>query len=404
MRQIGILGGGQLGMLLAESVQRHGGKVVIYDPDPRAPAAKTVSQSICATWTDTQAIEKFFGKCDAITYEFENVESGAIAPFENSKPILPSLHVLRTCQDRILEKTFLKDAGLPHVNFAIAKSPQQVIESLADVPFPCVLKTTRGGYDGKGQAFARTNRSIKPFLQSNTISEGLPVIVEAAADIALEVSCIVARSPSGEEIVFPVFENIHKDHILDFTIFPARISEALSEKLQQIATEAARRLDVYGLLTTEFFICRKPAANSLAVECDGYYIYVNEMAPRPHNSGHVTMSACTLSQFDVLARILLSIPMGCPRGLAPGYYCMGNLLGDVWLAQGATTPGDLDLSALAQYPEVIDVVLYGKAEARSKRKMGHFVTYADDAKTALKAAGQFRDSLTNTRVATSQPG
>jgi 5-(carboxyamino)imidazole ribonucleotide synthase len=177
---------------------------------------------------------------------------------------------------------------------------------------------------------------------------------------------------------------------LDFTIFPARIPASVETKVREIAMDAARKLGAFGLLTTEFFITKTKARHGSGAECDGWQIYINEFAPRPHNSGHVTRIACTLSQFDALARVMLDIPLSEPKIIAPGTYCMGNLLGDVWLAQGRK---DLDLSALANHPNVIDVVLYGKHEARAGRKMGHFVTYAEDSETALRSATEFRNSL-----------
>jgi len=395
VRQIGILGGGQLGMLLAQSIYTLGGTCVVYDPDPQAPACKQVPTSYNSAWTNLLALEKFFADCDAVTYEFENVESGSLITFEKNKPILPSVRVLRITQDRILEKTFLKEHNLPHADFAVVKSLEELPSVAAKFGgFPIILKTTRGGYDGKGQILLNAQEDVLAFKSEHeAYADSLWAVLERVVPLTKEVSCIVARSPSGEEVTFPVMENMHRDHILDMTLLPARIPPAVEQKVKEIALTAARTLEVYGLLTTEFFLSRKPAPNSSAVECEGWYIYINEFAPRPHNSGHVTRKACSVSQFDALARILLSVPLTEPKIVAPGAFCMANLLGDVWLSQNNT---DLDLSTMSKFPEVIDIVIYGKEQPRAKRKMGHFVTHGHTADEALSSAKAFRESLMRT--------
>lgn len=393
MKHIGVLGGGQLGMLLTESIYRHGGRVSIYDPDGLAPASRQVSAGhyFNKPWTDIKALGDFFAGVDAATYEFENVESTELYQFEKVKPIHPPVHVLYTTQDRIREKEFLREHELPHASFRSITDLQILTETVSEFGFPCILKSSRGGYDGKGQFFLANETDMNNALGAlPPHAKDYRGVLEEALSIELEVSCIVARSPQGEEIVFPVFENMHKNHILDFTIFPARVPAAVEAKVRQIALEAARKLGVYGLLTTEFFITKRRARHGNGAECDDWQIYINEFAPRPHNSGHVTRIACTLSQFDALARVMLDIPLTEPKIIAPGAFCMGNLLGDVWLAQGRK---ELDVRALARHPQVIDLVLYGKHEARAGRKMGHFVTYADSADAALSAAQAFRESL-----------
>lgn len=395
MRQIGILGGGQLGMLLAQSIHTLGGTVVIYDPDPQAPACKQVPVAYNSSWTNVLALEKFFADCDAVTYEFENVESASLYAFEKNKPILPGVRVLRTTQDRLLEKTFIKDAGLPVVDFAVVKSLEELPEIARKFGgFPILLKTVRGGYDGKGQVLLTNMDEVEAYkLGQEAIADSLWAVLERVVPLEKEVSCIVARSPSGEEVTFPLMENMHRNQILDMTLLPARVPASVEAKVKEIALAAARALEVYGLLTTEFFLSRQPVENSNGVECDGWHIYINEFAPRPHNSGHVTRKACSLSQFDALARILLSVPLTQPKIIAPGAFCMANLLGEVWLSQNTT---DLDLSTMSKFPDVIDVVIYGKEEPRAKRKMGHFVTHGQTADEALNTARAFRDSLMRT--------
>jgi len=403
MRRVGILGGGQLGLLLIQSIHRLGGTAVVYDPDPDAPACQLTPHAFHSEWTNAAALEKFFKSCDVVTYEFENVESSSLFPFEKEKPIIPSSSVLKTTQDRILEKTFISEAKLPCVDFAVVNKYSELEKTARSFGFPFIIKTARGGYDGKGQKLVNSEEELQEFLAQSGKNSTTPfrAVLERALDIEMEVSCIVARSPNGEEKCFPVLENEHKDHILDITVIPARISASLETAIKDIALSAARELGAYGLLTTEFFLSNNPGNNSHGVQVGSWHIYINEFAPRPHNSGHVTMKACTVSQFEALARILLGVPLTQPHIVAPGYYCMGNLLGDVWLSQGST--GDLDLSPMCQFPEVIDVVLYGKKEPRSKRKMGHFITYANSAQAATGSAHSFREALQHKNVSALAP-
>lgn len=386
MKRIGILGGGQLGLMLAESIIRHGGAVRLYEQDRAAPLVQVLKDVVCDDWTNTRSLERFFDGCDAVTYEFENVESTELFQFEKRTPVYPSVHVLYTTQDRAREKKFLADSGLPHVPFAHFKDRGELENAVESVGYPCIIKTTRGGYDGKGQQLLKDSSALQTLHNGDV--EG---VVERAIDIKMELSCIVARSPQGEEVCFPVFENVHSDHILDTTLVPARISPSLASAIEEIALQTARRLDAIGLLTIEFFLTEVDETIQTGTVFGAWQIFINELAPRPHNSGHVSMKACSISQFDALARILLDIPIGRPEILAPGYFCMGNLLGDVWLAQGDSQ--QLNLQALSKFPDVIDVVLYGKEEPRAKRKMGHFVTYAHSAERALATAHAFRDAL-----------
>jgi len=382
-------------MLLSQSILRLGGEAIIYDPDPAAPACRGVKQSFTADWHDQGALAEFFALCDAVTYEFENVPSDAMAKFENEGSMLPRLSVLRTTQNRSLEKMFLKHHDLPYVNFATARHPSELEEAAKNLTFPLILKSSIGGYDGKFQYFVSSIKDLSELAREvkKTRRGVVPVTLEEALNLHLELSCITARSSQGEEIAFPPLENVHADHILDTTLVPARIPFDLAQKLLEIALRAARKLDVIGLLCTEFFVTKTNGRMSTGVRCGDYSIYINEFAPRPHNSGHVTMSACNLSQFDALARILLDVPLSQPKLLAPGYFCMGNLLGDIWLQQNNNPGCELNLAALAQSAEVVDIVIYGKAEARSKRKMGHFVTYSLDAQQAIAAAQSFKERL-----------
>jgi 5-(carboxyamino)imidazole ribonucleotide synthase len=396
MKRVGILGGGQLGMLLAESIFALGGRVNVYDPDPEAPACQHTKNVVNYNWLDFDALSDFFKMSDVVTYEFENVESAALVTLEKEKPVYPSVNVLRTCQDRVAEKRFLYSANLPHAFFLVADSVRELRKHADDLNFPCVIKTARGGYDGKGQWLAKNRDEFLRILEdpSNKSFDTVSVVIEEFVDLAAEVSCIVARPLSGMPIAFPIFENIHKDHILDVTILPARIPQSVQEKIKSIAIEAAVKLDVVGLLTTEFFLSKSQSKSVSGIECDGWYIYINEFAPRPHNSGHVTRSACTMSQFEALARILLGIPLQEPQPTSEGTYVMMNLLGDVWIDQGNSGfDADLDLSCLSQHPQVIDVVIYGKREPHRKRKMAHFITHGKTSESAIEAAEAFKAAL-----------
>ncbi len=400
MATVGILGGGQLGMLLAESIYRYGGTVAVYDPDVNAPAHRLAARSFTKPFTDTIALGEFFDHCDVVTYEFENVESAPLYPLAKVKPILPSVKVLAVCQDRIQEKEFLRENKLPYANFATAKTVKQLQEEASKFQRPFIIKTARGGYDGKGQWLINNAKELEVLLDDTDLlkHEGSGFVIESVINIAMEVSCIVARNPAGKDYVYPVFENMHKNHILDFTVFPARLPLDVADKLQDVALATAKRLDVHGLLCIEFFLSHRRSPSSSGITVGNWNIYINEMAPRPHNSGHVTRVATSVSQFDSLARILLNIPLAQPKGLDIGCYCMGNLLGDVFLAQGTDGKKPLNLQALEAFPEVIDVVLYGKHEAREKRKMGHFVTHHATGDDAHATAVRFRESLMISRV------
>jgi 5-(carboxyamino)imidazole ribonucleotide synthase len=395
VRTIGILGGGQLGLLLAQSISRLGAAVVIYDPDREAPASKVAMKSFHAPWNDLEALATFVTECDTITYEFENVDSDALADMAHGKPIIPHPSVLKITQNRAREKTFLRQCALPHVPFSLADNALTLRHAVDQIGYPVIIKSASGGYDGKMQFSVESPLNLNELLTKSSFDQHFfPAVVEKKLTLLLELSCITARSPCGDTVTFPVFENQHVDHILDTTLCPARVEKRLAEEITKIALEAAQSLGAYGLLCTEFFIAAEPVAPDTGRKFGEFVIYINEFAPRPHNSGHVTMSACTISQFDALARILAGVPLSSPNILAPGYFCMGNLLGDVWLAQSKNNDQELDLSCLGDHPETIAVILYGKAEARSKRKMGHFITYALEAERALRSAQNFRSDLT----------
>jgi 5-(carboxyamino)imidazole ribonucleotide synthase len=392
MKTVGILGGGQLGLLLAHSLTRLGAKVVIYDPDTAAPARKVAWKSFQAPWSDLTALTEFANLCDVITYEFENVEISGLKKLDCKAPIYPSLDVLATTQDRIFEKRFLAENHLPVAAFVVVQSYDELAKAQDGITFPCILKTATGGYDGKGQFVFESQADLAAFIKDRPINP-LRAVVEEKLPLHMEVSCIVARNEHGDERIFPVAQNTHDKQILDTTLMPADIPPSLAATVKDIALTAAELLNLVGLLTCEFFITRETGQFGSSVEVDGYHVFVNEFAPRPHNSGHITMNATSVSQYDLLARVLLDVPLVDPRLLSPGYFCLANLLGDVWLAQGTDKGLALDLSALKSHSDVIDVVIYGKEIAKSGRKMGHLVSYGATADSAIAAARNVRSAL-----------
>lgn len=385
MKRVGILGGGQLGLMLAEALQQLDAEVHVFDPDPEAPAARRLPHVTTAQWSDGAALARFASGCDVLTYEFENVPAEPLGALEGRVPILPSVAILETTQDRILEKEFLRKEGLPAARSAAVREDDDAFAAAEEIGYPLILKTARGGYDGKGQHWIASAEALAQ------AAEMRPWVLEEPIEIAAELSCIVARSADGGEVAFPLFENEHRHHVLDLTLLPAGVSPEVESRVREVALAAARAMGIVGLLTIEFFVGRSRRPEG-GVRAGGFEIFVNEFAPRPHNSGHLTRNACSLSQYDALARVLLDVPLTPPEPLAPGAFVMGNLLGDVWLAQGARG-GELDLSAWARHPRVVDVYLYGKREPRPRRKMGHFVVHAPDADEALAAARAFRDDL-----------
>lgn len=387
MTTVGILGGGQLGAMLAPALQDLGADVAVYDPDPSAPALRRAARAESGSWRDVPRLQAFFDACDVVTYEFENVETEGLARVRGLGKLLPSLDVLRTTQNRALEKEFLRDHGLPHVAFVDGRSADSLPAAARAFGFPAILKTARGGYDGKGQWKLGSAADLEALL-ATPAREALDAsgwVLEEPIDIVLEASAIVARERNGDEVVFPLFENEHRDHILDVTVVPARLPDELEAEARSVALAAARALGVAGLLTTELFVGRSTRERPGEVR-----VFTNEFAPRPHNSGHVTRKACTFSQFEALARILLGVPLAPPR-LLPGAFCMANLLGEVWEAQGAAER--LDLSPWEGSPDLLEVVLYGKRGVATKRKMGHLVARGAGPDDAVAAARAFREAL-----------
>ncbi len=369
--------------MLADALARLGAKARVYDVDPAAPALLRVAGTVTARFDDEEALRAFFTGCDVITYEREDLPIAALqaaAAAAGNVRFVPDLAVLEVAQDRVREKAFFAKTGLDCVKNAVVEADASLEEAAVAFGFPCIAKTTRGGYDGKGQFFLAGETDAR--AAAVAFPRAAWVLEEPVTMIA-EASCIVARTAT-EEQTFPVVENLHRDHILDRSLVPCRLSPAIVQTIRDRALAAARALDGRGLLAVEFFIAKGHAPGAPP------RVLVNELAPRPHNSGHLFARACTFSQFDALARVLVGAPLGVPAAHA-GAFCMGNLLGDVWLAQGRE-PG-LDLSAWRAFPDVVEVYLYGKRQAAAKRKMGHFVVRDPVGDVALARATAFREAL-----------
>jgi 5-(carboxyamino)imidazole ribonucleotide synthase len=369
---LGVLGGGQLGRMFCMAAQSLGYRVCVLDPARDSPAAAVADRSICADYTDPGALAELAGLCRAVTTEFENVPAESLERLARDCAVSPRADAAATAQDRRREKCFAQDCGLPVV-------PYQIIAEAADLArvdsslLPGVLKTARLGYDGKGQV--RIDRA-EALAQAWESLGRAPCVLEKWLSIEREVSVIVCRGRDGRSVTFPVAENQHRNGILAATIVPARIDAALAPRAQAAARTMAERLDYVGVLCVEFFAL------------PGGDLLVNEMAPRPHNSGHYTIDACATSQFDQQVRILAELALGDTRQLAPAV--MLNLLGDLWFDHGRPRPPALDAVAAVQgaCPH-----LYGKLEARPGRKMGHVTILGTSLQDALARAADVGAAL-----------
>jgi len=365
-KTIGVLGGGQLGRMLAQAAARLGYRVHVFEPQPGGPAGQVAHQEVNAPYEDLAALTAFARECDVVTYEFENVPAAPLRAIEALTQLRPHWSVLETAQNRGREKRWLRDNNFPHAAFAEVEAAADLAAAIAGVGLPAVVKTADFGYDGKGQCKVRTAEDIPAAVRQFA---GQPVVVEQFIDFACEISAVVARSASAAVRVFPIAENIHKNHILDFSIVPARVPPAVSAQAEKLARLIAEKINLVGVMGVEFFVTR-----------DGG-VLVNELAPRTHNSGHYTIDACVTSQFEQQVRAICGLPLGAVTLLSP--VVMVNILGDAW-ARGEPKWSDL----LAQ-PNV-RLHLYGKAEPRPGRKMGHFTVTARDADMAFELAQKYQ--------------
>ncbi|RTL48048.1 MAG: 5-(carboxyamino)imidazole ribonucleotide synthase [Rhodocyclaceae bacterium] len=363
---LGMLGGGQLGRFFVMAAHEMGYKVVVLDPDANSPAGKIADRHLQAAYDDQDALNVMAETCAAVTTEFENVPADTLAYLAKFVPVRPGAEAVAVCQQRMKEKGFLKAHGFPHAPYAEIHSEDDV--KGADVAlFPGILKVARFGYDGKGQArVANREEALAAFRQS----KGEPCVLEAMLSLDYEVSVVLARSASGEVKYFPVAENRHSRGILDVSIVPARASGCTMGDAQEIAARVAQKMDYVGTLAVEFFVSRGQ-------------LFVNEMAPRPHNSGHYTLDACVTDQFEQQVRALCDLPLGEPRGHSAAV--MVNILGDIWYLDDPHHAKEPDWGKLFAVPN-LKLHLYGKHHARPGRKMGHFTVIGDDPAQVQEAA------------------
>jgi 5-(carboxyamino)imidazole ribonucleotide synthase len=372
---IGLLGGGQLGRMFCMAAQSLGYKVVVLDPGAGSPAGSVADRHIRAHYQDPQALAKLAALAVAATTEFENVPAAALEYLARSLRVSPAAASVAIAQDRISEKTFLAGHGFAVAPFAVLRTEADA--SAADAALvPGIVKSARLGYDGKGQIRVREPADVA--LAFRTLGSA-PSVLERFLMLACEVSVIVARNERGESIAWPVAENLHRDGILDVSVVPARVSGDLTRQALAIATAIATKLDYRGVLCVEMFVTG-----------DGVLL-VNEIAPRPHNSGHYTIDACVTSQFEQQARVLAGLPLGDTRQHEPAV--MVNLLGDLWFAgTAARSPREPDWSQVLRHSQA-KLHLYGKAEPRRGRKMGHVTCLGPTLEDALAAARAIKRDL-----------
>lgn len=371
---LGILGSGQLGRMLAITAKKLGYRVHVFSPDSHTPAGQVADLEITAPYTDLTALKHFAEGVDVVTIEFENIPAEALRALEQQVPVYPQPNVLETTQHRLREKRFLADLGIPVVPFHAVESESDLKTALQTVGLPAVLKTAGFGYDGKGQAKAETPEQA---LAAYRGFDGQPCVLERFIALDREISVIAARSQSGEFKAYRPVENRHRNHILDITLAPASVSETLERQAIDITRRIMEAFGMQGLLCVEFFITRQSETQSAE-------LLVNELAPRTHNSGHYSMEAAICDQFEQQLRAVCGLPLGETRLRQPA--AMANLLGDLW------ENGEPDWAAcLAESP--VYLRLYGKAQARAGRKMGHITTLANTPDEAAKLALQARERL-----------
>lgn len=365
---LGMLGGGQLGRMFTLAARTMGYRVIVLDPDPESPAGALASEHVRADYEDSAALDHLARACAAVTTEFENVPAATLATLARRCVVRPGSRAVATTQNRITEKTFLRDHGFATAPFAVVRTEAELTAALKQVGAPAILKVARFGYDGKGQALVKNLRDAEAAWETMRRE---PCVLEKRVKLDTEISVVLARAIDNEVALYPVIENSHVNGILDVSVVPARISSARAAAAQTLAKRLAAKLEYVGVLAVEFFI-------------SGGKLLVNEIAPRPHNSGHFSIDACVTSQFEQQVRALCGLPLGDTRLLSP--VAMVNLLGDLWV-NGAPRWEQILRSPRAK------LHLYGKREALPARKMGHYTCLARTPAKARNEALALRRSL-----------
>jgi len=368
---LGILGGGQLGRYMAMSAQARGYKVAVLDPQEDAPAHQVSNIKLVAPYDDPAALAKLAELCDAVTFEFENVPASSLEPFAKAgKAIRPGPKALASCQDRILEKTLVNACGIDTAPWRPVHTADEAVAALVELGGDGILKTARSGYDGKGQARVRSAAEAQAaFAKFGSVA----CVLEGLVPFQMECSVLAARDVNGDCETYPVCENSHADHILDVTICPARVSESTARAMRSRTARIAEELEYVGHFAVEFFVLPNGE------------VLVNEIAPRPHNSGHLTIDTAIHSQFEEHVRCVMGWPV-LPYESFQTASAMANLLGDLW------NDGEPKWEALADYPQV-RLHLYGKESARPGRKMGHLTSWAESPAEAEALVREARAAL-----------
>ncbi len=363
---LGVLGGGQLGRMFCVAARTMGYRVVVLDPDPHCGAGHIADLHICADYTDQIALQEMAAQCDAITLEFENIPSESVRFVADKTTVYPVAESLEIAQNRDLEKQFAQKAGLQPAPYMAIRQESDLQKAADAVGFPAILKSNTMGYDGKGQYVVN---NFSELGDAYAAVGKVDCVLEKKIDIRCEVSAIVARNAAAEMASFPVSENQHRNGILHMSIVPARVSDEIAQLAIENASLLADAMSYVGILAVEFFVS------------DDNKLYFNEMAPRPHNSGHYTRDACVTSQFEQQVRMMCGLKPGDTRLMSP--VVMVNMLGDLW-------PPDW-LSIFTR--NNVKLHLYGKTEARPGRKMGHFNVLAVDVGSALMEAESVFNAL-----------
>jgi 5-(carboxyamino)imidazole ribonucleotide synthase len=370
---VGVLGGGQLGRMFTLRARTMGYRVIVLDPDPQSPAGAVADAQIRTAYDDLAGLDELRRACAAVTTEFENVPAVALEQLAGATIVRPPVHAVATAQDRIAEKTFFVDHGLATATFRPVRSASELTTALRHIRTPALLKTSRLGYDGKGQRLVRNETEARQAFEA---LGSVPCVLEERVDLDSELSVILARGADGTHAVFPVAENRHQNGILDTSVVPARVPDSRAQEARALAVAVAEAMQYVGVLAIELFVTK------------GGELLANEMAPRPHNTGHYTLDACSVDQFELQLRTLCQLPLVEPWLLSP--VTMINLLGDLW--EG----GEPRWEEALRRPGV-RLHLYGKAEARPGRKMGHLNCLAATADQALALALESRDALRTNR-------
>lgn len=366
---IGVLGSGQLGRMFAIAARRMGYRVHTFSPDQDTPTGQIADIEVMASYDDLDAVSGFARGVRAVTFEFENVPAPTAAAAVRWAPVRPSGSVLHTTQQRIREKSFLTNAGLPTTPYREVRALEDLNRALAELGCPAVLKTAEFGYDGKGQARVESPDGTAGAWKAIGEQEA---VLEAFVDFQCEISVVAARGENGQFVHYGAIENQHSRHILDVSVAPARVKPKIAQEAVELARCVLEKLGVVGVLCVEFFVTRDGA------------LLINELAPRPHNSGHLTVDACVTSQFEQQLRAVCGLPLGSTEMHRPA--AMANLLGDLWVN------GEPDWAAACAFPDV-KLHLYGKLEPRPGRKMGHLTALNHDPEEAYRTVLAARESL-----------